>query len=268
MFVFLFIFIVFVFFLLAMRGRRKHPKLAQLCSWSYAHRGFHGNGVPENSVEAFRNAKDRGYGVELDVHLLADGKLAVIHDHSLKRTTGRDVQIEDLTRESLVDCYLEGTDQVVPLLEEVLELLDGQVPLIIELKSRGDNYAELCRQTCDLLEKYSVLYCIESFDPRCIIWLKKNRPNIVRGQLAENYFRTKDCKLPWIIKLVMANHLMNFLSKPDFIAYNYTDRKRFVNWICRKLWGLAGFSWTVDTENVYRAVTNEGWISIFEGFEL
>jgi len=192
----------------------------------------------------------------------------VIHDSSLMRTAGREAQIEDLIQEQLVDCYLEGTDQTIPLLEEVLSLIGGQVPLIIELKSHDNNYAELCEKTCDLLKEYSGLYCIESFDPRCILWLKKHCGQIVRGQLAENYFRSKNCKLPWIIKLVMANHLMNFLSKPDFIAYNYTDRKRFANWICRKLWGLPGFCWTVDSKEAYRAVTNAGWISIFEGFEL
>ena len=177
------------------------------------------------------------------------------------------VEIEHLTKEQLSDYRLENTDQKIPLLEDVLELFAGEAPLIVELKSCGDNYSQLCEKACDLLDGYSGLYCIESFDPRCIIWLKKHRPNIVRGQLAENFFSTKDCELPWKIKFIMSNHLMNFLSKPDFIAYRFTDRMRFVNRICRDLWGLTGFAWTVDSVAVYKTVTAEGWIPIFEGFE-
>ena len=252
---------------LAMHGRTGHPELDKFYGWAYAHRGLHGNGVPENSMKAFRLAKDKGYGAELDVHLMSDGNLAVIHDSSLIRTTGLNGCIEDLTEEQLKDCYLEGTVQTVPLLEEVLTLYNGQAPLIIELKSKGQNYAALCEKTCQLLNAYQGLYCLESFDPRCIIWLRKHRPDIVRGQLAENFFRTEDCKLSFMIKFIMANHLMNFLSRPDFIAYRYSDRKRFVNWICRNLWGLTGVAWTVDSKEVFDAVKEEGWFPIFEGFE-
>ena len=93
-------------YLLAIRGRKNHPELAELHRWSYAHRGLHSNGIPENSMAAFEAAKNAGYGVELDVHLLADGNLAVIHDSLLKRTTGRDGVVEDLTRGELKDIYL------------------------------------------------------------------------------------------------------------------------------------------------------------------
>mgnify|MGYP003298128214 CR=1 FL=1 len=252
---------------LAMQGRKGHPKLHEFYGWAYAHRGLHGEGVPENSMEAFRLAKEKGFGAELDVHLLADGSLAVIHDSILKRTTGLDGVVEDLTQDQLIDCYLEGTQQTVPLLADVLMLFDGQAPLIIELKSQVDNYAQLCEKTCQLLDGYTGLYCLESFDPRCIIWLKKHRQDIIRGQLAENYFKTENCKVPFILKCLLANHLMNFLSKPDFIAYRYSDRKRMVNRICRKLWGLTGVTWTVKSKRVFDAVKEEGWIPIFEGFE-
>lgn len=252
--------------LLAMRGRRKHPKLAQLCKWYYAHRGCHGNGVPENSMQAFRIAKESGYGIELDVHLLADGALAVMHDSSLQRTAGCDVCIENLTTEQLSQYRLEGTQEEVPLLSQVLELFDGDAPLLIELKSDINNYAELCEQACRLLEDYKGLYCMESFDPRCIIWLKKNRPDIVRGQLAENYFKTEEIKVPFVLKLILANHLMNFISLPDFIAYRYSDRKRFANWICRRIWGLASFTWTVSSESEFHTALDENWTPIFEGF--
>ena len=252
---------------LAMQGRTGHPKLKEFTRWAYAHRGLHRNGVPENSMEAFRLAKSKGYGAELDVHLMADGNLAVIHDSNLKRTTNREGRIEDLTCEQLGNYHLDGTSQTIPLLRDVLALIDGQVPLIIELKSQVDNYKTLCEKTCQLLDDYTGAYCLESFDPRCIIWLKKHRPDVVRGQLAENYFKTRGCKVPFVLKVILANHLMNFLSKPDFIAYRYSDRGRLVNCICRKLWGLAGVTWTVKSKEIFDVVKEEGWIPIFECFE-
>lgn len=254
-------------FMLAVAGRKRHPDIKKFHQWAYAHRGCHGNGIPENSIEAFRIAKSKGYGVELDVHLLADGNLAVVHDSCLMRTTGCNKEIENLTQEQLSDCFLEGTEQRIPLLKEVLALFDGQTPIIIELKTKGDNYARLCEATCDLLAGYSGLYCIESFDPRCILWLKKYRNHIVRGQLAENYFRSKNCKMSWIVKFVMSNHLVNFISKPDFIAYNYADRKRIANWICRNVWKMTGVAWTIHSRKLYDDVIREGWLPIFEGFE-
>jgi len=259
--------IALILMILAMRGRRKHPKLAELCKWYYAHRGCHGNGVPENSMQAFRIAKESGYGIELDVHLMADGTLAVIHDSSLLRTAGCEICIEDLTAEQLADFPLEGTQEKIPCLDQVLALYNGEAPLLIELKSYRNNYAELCQKTCQLLDHYNGLYCMESFDPRCIVWLKKNRPDIVRGQLAENYFKTPGCKVPFVLKLILANHFMNFISLPDFIAYRYSDRKRIVNWICRKVWGLASFSWTICSENEFETAVSENWTPIFEGFK-
>ena len=107
-------------FLLA--GRRNHPGLEKLRGWSYAHRGLHGEGIPENSMAAFRRSLEHGYGIELDVHLMKDGELAVVHDSSLKRTAGADVKIEDLTKEDLEKYPLEGTEETIPLFKDVLAL--------------------------------------------------------------------------------------------------------------------------------------------------
>ena len=131
-------------YLLMLRGRRNHQGLAALRGWAYAHRGLHGNGVPENSMLAFQKALDAGYGIELDVHLMADGNLAVIHDPSLKRTVGVDVQIEDLRTEDLENYQLEGTAETIPLFRDVLDLYENKAPLIIELKAERGNHASLC----------------------------------------------------------------------------------------------------------------------------
>ena len=116
------IIILVVLYLLALTGRTGHKGLRKLRGWGYAHRGLHGNGVPENSMQAFRKALEGGYGIEFDVHLMKDGNLAIIHDSSLKRTAGADVLIEDLTVEDLENYRLEGTDEKIPLFSELLDL--------------------------------------------------------------------------------------------------------------------------------------------------
>lgn len=261
------ILILAVLYLLALIGRTGHQDLPALRSWKYAHRGLHGDGIPENSMAAFKLALWKGYGSELDVHLLKDGGLAVIHDSKLKRTTGTDGIVEELTTQDLADYHLEGTFQTIPTLQEVLELYNGQAPLIVELKAEGGNHAQLCQAACDALAEYPGLYCIESFDPRCIKWLKENRPHIIRGQLAENFLKTKDTNLSWPIRLVLTNLLMNFMTRPDFIAYKFEDRKGLAPTLCRKLWKVQDVTWTLRRRENFDSAVAEGRIPIFEGFE-
>ena len=150
--------------------RRGHSLWDLLRKYRYAHRGYHGKDLaPENSLLAYKEAIRRGFGVELDVHLMKDGNLAVIHDASLLRTAGADVLVEDLTAEELKQYRLEGTDEQIPLLEEVLPLFEASgLPLVVELKAERGNHDALAAATCAVLDKYKVLYCIESFDPRCL----------------------------------------------------------------------------------------------------
>lgn len=253
-------------FAFLVKGRSGHPGLKALRNWNYAHRGLHSEGVPENSMAAFIAAKDAGYGMELDVHLMKDGNLAVIHDSSLMRTAGTDTLIENLTVCDLNDYRLEGTQEKIPQFSQVLEAVDGKVPLIVELKSYENNYAELCQAACDLLEQYKGVYCIESFDPRCILWLRKNRSDIIRGQLSQNYLCTT-VKLPWIMKFCLQFNLYNCVTKPDFIAYDFPARKTFSNFLCRKLWGMQGVAWTLRNREDCDLARKEGWLPIFENFK-
>ena len=115
------------------------------------------------------------------------------------------------------------------------------------------------------LDEYNGLYCIESFDPRCIRWLRKNRPDLIRGQLSENWLKTKS-KMPWIVKVIMTYHISNVYTRPDFIAYKYADRKTFGTQICRKLWKIQGVSWTLRSMEDHQTATAEDWIPIFENF--
>lgn len=260
------IFLLIALYVFMLKGRTGHKDLPALRGWYYAHRGLHSDGVPENSMSAFRAAKDGGYGIELDVHLLKDGTLAVIHDHSLLRTAGVDVQIEDLTPADLDKYHLEGTQEKIPLFSEVLELYRGEAPLIVELKPTANNHAALCQATCDMLQNYKGAYCVESFDPRCVAWLRKNRKEVIRGQLTENFFRSNS-KLPGVVKFLMKYNFFNVATRPDFIAYRFADRKNISNFLCRKLWGLQGVTWTIRTKEDFDTAVAEGWIPIFENFK-
>lgn len=256
--------ILFLLYIFALSGRVGFTDFTGFKGVRFAHRGLYGNGVPENSLRAFKRAVDRGYGSELDVHLLADGELAVIHDHSLKRTSGSDKKIEDLTLKDL-ECYrLEGTDERIPTLKEVLALYDGRAPLIIELKPTRKNVDKLCLNTAYLLKSYKGKYCIESFDPRCVRWFKKHCPQIIRGQLSENFFKSKSSDMPIVLKAVMTMLLTNFLTRPDFVAYRFRDRKNLSFKICTKLHKIQGVGWTIVGEENIAMAEKENIIPIFE----
>ncbi len=259
------ILLIILAYLLSLDGRRGHKDIETLKKYHYAHRGLHGNGVPENSMQAFKNAKAHGYGIELDVHLLKDGTLAVFHDNTLTRVTGLDGKVESLTKSDLKNIHLEGTDETIPELCEVLSLYDGAAPLVIELKPVGKNHADLAKAACDALADYNGPYCIESFDPRCLLWLKKNRPDIVRGQLSQNFLKTND-KLALPIRIAMTALITNFLTKPDFVAYRFSHKNCLGAKICKELWGLQMVGWTIRDKATHQKALSEGWLSIFEYF--
>ena len=258
--------IILLLYLLSLMGRKGHPGMEALKGWAYAHRGLHREGVPENSMAAFKAALDHGYGIELDIHLLKDGNLAVIHDSLLNRTTGQPGHIEDLTTEQLKDYRLEGTEETIPEFMDVLTLFAGKAPLIVELKPENGNHAALAEAACNMLASYNGPYCLESFDPRCITWLKKNRPHLIRGLLAYRYVGTRS-ELPDYLKFLLTHNMLNFTCMPDFIAYRYCDRQKTVsNDLCRKLWKLQGVTWTLKTQQEYDTAVKEGWLPIFEDF--
>ncbi len=253
-------------YLLSLMCRRGHKGLEPLRGWRYAHRGLHGNGIPENSMAAFRAALEGGFGVELDLHLLKDGSLAVFHDGSLLRMTGREGRPEDLTAADLENYPLDGTAETIPLFSQVLDLFAGKAPLIVELKPVGSNHGALCAAACQMLDGYKGAYCLESFDPRCIHWLRKHRPDLVRGQLSEDFVRNPKSPLPLVMKFLLTHLLELFLIRPDFVAYKFADRKNLSVFLARKLWGAQGVTWTITRREDLETAEKEGWLPIFEGF--
>ncbi len=262
--------VLFWLYLLCLRCRRGHADWAHFRKWRYAHRGLHDKekGIPENSMAAFKRAAANGFGAELDVHLMKDGRLAVIHDASLLRTAGAEVFIEDLTAEELENYRLEGTEQRIPLLEEVLPLFTGRAPVIVELKAERGNAEALAAATCKVLDKHKGEYCVESFDPRCLMWLWQNRPDMIRGQLSENFTAHGDAQdLPGGIRWILTNLLLNVRTRPDFIAYRFEDRGNLSLKLCRSFYKVQEASWTVRDKAVMEQAEAAGNLVIFENFD-
>lgn len=255
-----------IFWQWASAGRRQSPDLSTLRRYHYAHRGLHGESVPENSMAAFRRAVEHGFGAELDVHLLRDGALAVVHDANLLRVAGADVSVESLSAHELSSYRLAGTAEHIPLLDEVLAVFDAaQLPLIIELKPVGGNYKALTDAVLQALSAHSAPYCIESFDPRAIAYLRSVKPSIVRGQLSENFAANgeKPASYSRTTLFMCANLLCNALSRPDFVAYRFSDRQRLAFRLCRCSMKVL---WTITDKKQLRWAEERGMLSIFEGF--
>ena len=144
-----------------------------------AHRGLHSKTVPENSLLAFSKAIEKGYAIELDVHMLADGTIAVFHDASLARMTGNDGYIKYLNKNDLKALTLKGTKEHIPTLEEALKLIDGRVPVLIEIKNPY-KVGKIEQAVIDTLKNYQGEYAVQSFNPYSMGYFKQHAPNIIR----------------------------------------------------------------------------------------
>lgn len=243
--------------------------MSELEGWRYAHRGLHDmeRGVPENTLPAFGRAFSAGFGAELDVHLTSDGKLVVIHDSGLERLCGLEGTVEEMSYDELRTLDILGTGHHAPLFEDVLDLCAGSAPLIVELKTYGGNYADLCASAADVLDRYDGLYCIESFDPRAVRWFRLNRPDVIRGQLSADFLKRKgDSGLGYLSRFAITNLSSNFLTRPDFVAYSYEDRGTTARRLCCDLLGAREVSWTVRDRQTMEEAEGLGNIVIFENF--
>lgn len=257
-----------LFWLFAIAPRFKsRPDFRLLRGYDYAHRGLHtaDKKIPENSMAAFENAVKNGYGMEFDLQLTKDKRVVIHHDNSLKRVCGVDKLISDLTYEELKEIKLYDTDYACPLFEEVLAMVGGRTPLIIEYKGYG-NTDELCGTAWEILKDYKGPYCVESFHPGIVAWFKKNRPEIIRGQLMA-HFNGDTPELPSKTAAFFARNLYtNFMTRPDFEAYDYHARDNFSLRVCKKLFHIQEVSWTVRDKATFDQLKKDGCICIFENF--
>lgn len=261
------ILMVIILYLIAIMPKMlNRPDLSLFNERHYAHRGFHKEKsiAPENSMAAFRLAIQHGFGIEFDVQLSKDGIPVVFHDFSLKRVCGMDKNVNELTFQELRELTLFNSKERIPHLQEVVDLVNGEVPLIVELKSKS-NDTLVCSVVASILDNYKGVYCIESFNPLVVLWYKKNRPKVIRGQLSTNYLKN-DTKQNKIFSFLLQNLLFNFITKPNFISYNYKYHDNFSLVLCKKLYKITTIAYTIpskiELDNYFKSFD----LFIFENF--
>ena len=280
--------ILVVLYLLAimprMIGRPSADKL--LVQNLYAHRGLHDNRTtaPENSMAAFKKAVDAGYGIELDVQLTRDGVPVVFHDFTLARVAryeegqapenavlnedgsyGVAGKVIDYTYEELQQFHLLDSEEKIPKFEDFLKLVDGKVPLIIELKIELFD-ARVCQVVDRMLRDYRGAYCIESFNPLGLWWFRRNHKEVFRGQLSEEFFREPEKLWHTPVYYLLAFLIFNFLTKPDFVAYNHVYAGNLSRMICHGLYKNTAAAWTIRSQDELEKNRGIFDIFIFEGF--
>ena len=246
-------------YLLLVMPRLPRRDISHLTGVDYAHRGLWNAELPENSLAAFRNAVEHGYGMELDVHITADDQLVVFHDDSLLRMCGVDRKITECTLSELRQLRLRGTEETIPTFDDVLDLVAGRRPLIIEVK-HNRRMDLLCSKVWERLKRYEGPFCVESFNPLAMRWFKRHAPQVIRGQLAEGV----KGKRPLLAHLLAAL-VGNVASRPDFIAYDaLSDRNRTMA-LMRRLrpWLVC---WTVRSPQQMEECRARFDLQIFEGF--
>ncbi|MCI1832685.1 MAG: glycerophosphodiester phosphodiesterase [Bifidobacterium sp.] len=259
----------------------------------YATSDYSGPIAPENSCAAFAAACEAGFGIELDLQLTKDGQVVVVHDADLSRVAGDPRNIGDLTYEELTRIPLFGKGrpgdsrakpvddgsedgvataaattgyyQHVPLLCEVLRIVAGRVPLIVEYKFTTNGWDAGCEQLMskgdELLQAYDGRYVIESFHPGAVNWYRNHRPEVCRGQLAEDVSLGKADVGRW----ASGKLLFDWLSKPDFIAYDWHGGKSPQVRLARAM-GAVPVSWTVRSQEELEECSPWFDHHIFEAF--
>lgn len=267
MFILVFLILILFLYLLCLKpnsGRREQMRPFE--ETYIAHRGFFDNHseAPENSLAAFRRAVERGYGIELDVQLTIDHKLVVFHDVSLKRMCGVRKRLVTCTYKELQEYALADSEEKIPLFTDVLSVVKGQVPLIIEIKPEGDCIGA-AREVARIMKDYRGVYCIESFHPRVVAWYRKHAPEVLRGQLSSVHMKKESGEAP-PGQFVLANLLFNGYAKPDFIAYNHKYANQFSYWLCRKLYSVENAAWTIRSQAELEKAKSIFQIYIFDSF--
>ncbi len=255
-----------VLYMLAIMPRVFHrPDTTLFKKVYFAHRGLHDNAsdAPENSMAAFRKAVEAGLGIELDVQVTKDGVPVVFHDFKLDRICRTEGKITECTYGELQAYTLCDSGARIPKLSEVLEMVDGRVPLIVEIKAETANVS-CCAVIDRLLRAYRGAYCIESFNPLVLWWFRRNHGSVVRGQLSSNFRREGEYRS--ILYFVMTHLLLNFLTKPDFIAYNHKFSGEPGRRICRRLYHHPAAAWTIRSQQDLEALRGEYDVFIFDSF--
>jgi len=231
-----------------------------------AHRGLHNNTSdnPENTLASFQRAIEAGYGIELDIRITRDDQVTVIHDADLQRLCGSQAVVRAVTYEEMADARVYGSDQSIPLFTEALELIGGQVPLVIDIKPAVDVLVT-CRLADLALRDYPGPFCIQSFDPRVLLWFRRHNPSVLLGQLSGEIASENSTGLP-LVDATLTAMLTNALTWPDFIAYNWRDAARPVLHWWRRVLRCPLVAWTITSQAQLEAARHSFDAYIFEGF--
>lgn len=190
-----------------------------LKDYQYAHRGLFNNDedIPENSTKAFSLALEHSYAIELDIQPTKDDIFVCFHDKSLNRMCNINNDLYNLNYYELQSINLLNSCEIIPKFTDILDLVDGKVPLLIEVKAHK-NFKKNLKTLVTILDNYDGKFAVFSFDPNIIRWFKKNKPSYIRGQIT-SYFHENN-KMPKILKYLMKTLFFNKFTKPDFISYN------------------------------------------------
>jgi glycerophosphoryl diester phosphodiesterase len=213
-----------------------------LCARPFAHRGYHSlsEGRPENSLPAFAAACSKGYGIETDAQLTSDGRVAMIHDADLARLTGAHLRVGETDSQALSTLRLQSTQHQIPLLEDLLALVAGQVPLMIECKNGGIG-GRLEAAVVDAMRFYSGEFVLQSFNPISVWRLKHARLPCLVGQISGRLLHA-----PAGYRLVGRSLALNALTRPDFICCELESLpSRAADFWRRR--GLPVIAWTVHS---------------------
>lgn len=245
------------------------PDISEIRRYDYAHRGFTGHdmNIPENSLPAFQAAVDHGYGIVLDVRITRDGVPVVFADSRLERMTGEIGSIENSTAEELKALRLSKTDETIPTLEEALKLINGQVPVLLDLHVENNNYDALADQTCEVLDTYEGVFAVQSVDTRVLRWYRKQRNEYIRGQKVDYTYRSGSGFLNLLWDFLCSSMLLNFLTGPDYITTNIDQRNNPSLWICRILYHVPRMDWVVHSLEDYELVKTDDSIVVFDDIE-
>ena len=233
-----------------------------LLSKPFAHRGLFNDTRPENSLSAIDAAVSAGFPVEIDVQVTADGRAVVFHDWNLKRLTGRDAKVKDVTAAEIAALTLLGTDQRIPSLEETLDVIAGREPVLIEIKNRRYPTA-LEPEAGRILSAYRGPFAIQSFNPFTLGWFRLRHPKISRGQISCSF--DTDDMAGWK-KKVLANYGMNWMSGPQFISHHWKQLPALAPTFLRTALKMPLLAWTVRSEAEMAAALKLGDNVIFEHF--
>jgi glycerophosphoryl diester phosphodiesterase len=231
-------------------------RVAFLKAQPFAHRGLHGGGVVENSRAAFRAAITLGHGIETDVQAARDGEAMVFHDATLDRLTTATGEVAAHTPAELTQITLRGTTETIPPLPEILALIAGRVPILIEIKAKGPRVASLCLSVRRALEGYRGDAAIMSFNPLVSAWFADNAARVVRGLVVteEGKRGAKGAVERWAS---MAK------AKPDFLAYDVRDfPSKFA--AAARARGVPVLTWTVRDADAERRAFAHADEAIYE----